>query len=1271
MCRGSPPFCGRLGHLFQVILLALLAASCTGEGAGKGARSAVDVLREQGRGSTDGEVVGRWALAEMFEPGGRATEAALARVRLERPDVSKGGMYASLARAIAADVHGAPRAAADAYLATLKAASASAEDPRAPLVGWYASHHLLALRSSVAELYASHKDALETLAGAPGSLGWRAVAELLEWSTAEAFDKAQVVGDKYDDLVTQRLGCAKAMHIAGPFGHGGLADRRRSFPAEAPGPWPPSWAEDPTRGSVPRLLHVEQHRCFASSTESTEEGVFYVQTFFRTDSDRDILVAVQGAVELWVDDAPVLERDLRQWGVWQRFGVTLHVGAGRHRVLARVISDGSSVRLLQPDGSAAGVETDADDHAGYTSTPPRILGAPNVIDALVSVAAKDDAAKPAFNLVLAAFIAHVDGMDDVASVLMEPLVLPKDAASVALQEAALFSSGDPALPEEVRRRTEKDLRARAVAKDPGLWRSRAWLIVDDAEQRGLVEGVTPMRKLADEVPEEPEVLESLARIYGQLEWRAERMHALSDLAKRFPDDVNALRLYLEAVEQDGTAIEADAIAARIKKLDPDSEVDLDRALTRHDWKGAVAELQRLKKRRPDRKEIAGRIADVLERAGDPGAAASELSKALVKNPLDSAARFRLADRAYAKGDTRALQHALADALQIGAKVDDLRGAIDLLEGATDLEPYRQDGKRIIREFEAWEKTGKHMDGNAARVLDYAATWVHPDGSSEMLEHEILRIQSQEAIGQESEQARPSGLVLHLRVIKPDGSILEPEAVTGKPTESMPHLEVGDYVEMEHIAPEPGDGPRGKRFRGPHGFFREADKGYWRSEFVSITPSDKAVEIETHGNVPAPKVRTFGTLTERRWRVDLSPPALEEPESPPITEFLPSVRIGWGVSLEDTVERLVDAAADETPLDPRLRRRALEIVGDVPKGKVDERARLIYKDITLHIEDGRETDGRRVMFGRSGSRQSAFQYMMRELSVPVSLALVKNKLASPPLGKMSEVENYDNLVLSFDAGTEGTRWLTVRDKFAPYGYVPAELRAQPAIVLVPGTPRETTAAGGAIDGITFEGRASLHPDGSASVDLVESFAGKVAISMRNVLDKVPEAQLHDFVEQRLVGRNLPGARVKDLKVQNKDELGAPIRIEIHADVPQLGRLQGGGVTLAPLFSLHLAQLAALPERQTPLLLGASSHVEVRFEVVVPESMKTPGTLPGAVIRDVDRTVTVADTVNGHSIELVRTADIPAGRVQPGAEYEKFRRFVQEADALLDREVFLGK
>jgi hypothetical protein len=254
---------------------------------------------------------------------------------------------------------------------------------------------------------------------------------------------------------------------------------------------------------------------------------------------------------------------------------------------------------------------------------------------------------------------------------------------------------------------------------------------------------------------------------------------------------------------------------------------------------------------------------------------------------------------------------------------------------------------------------------------------------------------------------------------------------------------------------------------------------------------------------------------------------------------------------------------------------------------------------------------------------------------------------------------------------GARWLTVHDKFAPYGYVPAEMRGQPAIRLVAGTPTDTVTASGALDGITFEGRADLREDGSATVELVQSWSGKVGIAMRNVFDKIAETQIKDFVESRLLARNLPGARLRELKIENKKDLTAPVVVRLHADVPQLARPQGKKLVLRALFPMHIGQLAALPSRQTPIVLTTSSHAEVRFTIVVPESIRMPASLPTGEARDGERVVVVKDAVHGHALTLDRTIDIPAGRVQPGDEYTRFARFTQSADALLERDVALGQ
>jgi tetratricopeptide (TPR) repeat protein len=1257
-------------------MLALTGAACSGGSAGAPSKTPASIasLREAADGSRDAEAVGKWMLVESFAPGG--TTAGAGRARKQLAASTEHGLWASLARAVDAELHGSPQTAADAYVATLVAARPS-QDRLASLAAWYAVHHLLGLRSAVNDLYLRHRKELDPLVREPGHLGFRAAAELVEWSIAETFDRAEATGDAYDALVKERSGCASNVALAGPFGHGSELDRRRAFDAEKPGPWPPAWAPDPLRGTTPHVLHAEQPRCLASSSEHVEGGVFYAQSFFTTAKDRDALLAVSGAAKVWVDDVPVLERSLDDWGTWQRFGVAVHVGAGRHRVLARLINDSATVRILNLDGSPAAVTTDGEQRAPYALTPPTVLDDPNPIDALVHAVAGGATPAPAsltadgaIEAWLASHAAHADGLNDVAALLIDPLVAPDNAAGPALEQAAFYADHDPALSGEVRARTQKDLYGRALKADPGLWYSQGWLVLDAGEKKGIVEAVEPLRQLVARFPEEPDLLEQLARAYARLNWQGERMRALAELAGRFPDDVGALRLDLEALDQQGPIAEADRVASRIKKLDPDSEVDLDRAIAREDWKAAAAELDRIRKRRPDRKDIAARLADVLARAGDPSAAVKQLEKALAKDPLDSSARFSLADMQLGAGHAGALRKALADALAEGAKTNELRAAIDLLEGATHLEPWRLDGKKQIKDFEAWEKKGKHMDGTAARVLDYSALWIHPDGSSDMLEHEILRIQAQEEIGRESEQAPPTGIVLHLRVIKPDGRELEPEPVEGKPTLTMPHLEVGDYIEIEHITPEPGDGSRGLRYRGPTWFFREADKGYWRSEFVVIAPKDKKLQVETRGTVPTPVERDVGPLfRERRWLAEDAPPEPEEPESAPPQEYFPSVRLGWGVTLDDTVARFVDLAQDTSPLDPRLRAKAKEIVAGIPEGQRDERARAVYDWVLDHVEDGPEKDGRKVVFARSGSRQSAFLHLMRQLGIPIDLAIVKDRLASPATGPMSDVDDYDSIALRLDTG-HGKRWLTVHDKFAPYGYVPTQQRGQECILLVPGTPRDRVTSTGATDGLAFEGRADLREDGSASVDLSQSFSGTLGIQIRNVIDKIPEGQLHDFVETKLIGRNLPGARVRDLKFENAKDLSAPFVLRTRLEVPQLARQQGAEMVVTALFPVHLTHLATLPQRQTPLFMPSWAHVEVKFEVVVPQSMKMPASLPQGEVRDGERVVQVNDTVSGHALELVRLVDVPAGRVQP-AEYPAFLKFTQGADALVEREIALGK
>ena len=102
------------GGVTRRILLAGIALgtalACGGASLPKGAEVPLASLRSDGKASRDPELVARWLLAERMAPGGDAKRAADAEKRLK--ELGGVGLYASFARALSAEEHGAPNDAA-------------------------------------------------------------------------------------------------------------------------------------------------------------------------------------------------------------------------------------------------------------------------------------------------------------------------------------------------------------------------------------------------------------------------------------------------------------------------------------------------------------------------------------------------------------------------------------------------------------------------------------------------------------------------------------------------------------------------------------------------------------------------------------------------------------------------------------------------------------------------------------------------------------------------------------------------------------------------------------------------------------------------------------------------------------------------------------------------------------------------------------------------------------------------------------------------------
>ena len=130
------------------------------------------------------------------------------------------------------------------------------------------------------------------------------------------------------------------------------------------------------------------------------------------------------------------------------------------------------------------------------------------------------------------------------------------------------------------------------------------------------------------------------------------------------------------------------------------------------------------------------------------------------------------------------------------------------------------------------------------------TRVFPTGATMTLTHEIVRVDSKDAIDRFGEIAVPAGAeILTLRTHKRDGTTREPEEIAGKETVSAPDLQVGDYVEWELLETHSPAAAFAPGFLGDRFYFQSFDAPIARSELTLVLPAGLPVALDVRAGAP--------------------------------------------------------------------------------------------------------------------------------------------------------------------------------------------------------------------------------------------------------------------------------------------------------------------------------------------------------------------------------------------------------------------------------------
>jgi hypothetical protein len=626
------------------------------------------------------------------------------------------------------------------------------------------------------------------------------------------------------------------------------------------------------------------------------------------------------------------------------------------------------------------------------------------------------------------------------------------------------------------------------------------------------------------------------------------------------------------------------------------------------------------------------------------------------------------------------------------EVPEVQRAARALGVPLPLDGFRVDGRAIIRAFEA---AAVRYTAPAVMVLDRAVMRIFPGGTVMTLTHQIVRVDSKDAVDKWAEIAIPSGAeILSLRTHKRDGSTREPEEIAGKETISAADVAIGDYIEWEYVDTRSPSLAFAPGFLVDRFFFQSFDAPMARSELLLVSPTGVDLQLDARAGAPKPQTRVAVDGTRiTSFQATGVPQLFAERAAVPAIEYVPSVRASAGVDWRTWARYLGEEFHDTLRSSPEVREQARRIAERGPGGR-RALAAAVVDWVTTHVEATDElADPASFALARGrGSRTPLVLALARELGIPARPVLVRSRLVAEASASLppQELDDFADVLVEMDVGAAGKPDLVcadVRLRHAAFGYLPPGLDGARMLRLPDGDfgfARKTAAE----DRRTVDMTIRLDEQGGGVAVATEELAGWPALEWAELVERfgADRARLRQDFEQRWLGVQFPGARLRELEIDvptgRAAALGtAHVRYSFSSArlaVPT-GRTAGGAdeMRIAPTFfrSQPGRRFAAEPQRATALMLWYDVPTRITATVELPRAARID---EASLRKDVviaraggyrfveDRRLRSGGFDRPNVIVLRRESELPIMRVSP-SEYADVAADLRRVDGAEQEEI----
>ena len=1122
----------------------------------------------------------------------------------------------------------------------------------------------------------------QAAASAKPPIGARAARLLREAAARVAGRRAQAQGEPALEVEAWRqAGAVQRWRVAGPFAALRLFSLRKPLALDGPSP--------STAAVNDRALDFPDGDV-GIELEPQDGDVFYAASALTLQQGGDYLLWFEGAaaLEARIDGAVEISRVPYPRETPRSQTVAVKLAPGKHDLLARWSrSEGSRFRvvLARADGAPSDMTSAApEEMSGF-----RALKAPC---ALGEVCAAKPAWKDASDLRAAAAAAlEKDGGDALSAWLLARAAMGDDRAvsRAAVDKAVqLTNSGAPALalraqqllhdpevPDRIgRARALADLQD-AVRKDAYMLRARLTGAALERDSERYDDAASDLDKADALLKEEKQplparLLAARARLLDARGNGAGARAKAKAALELVPGRCDTLQLLSDLAHRDGPIADQQRYAELLLPCADGVVSAADLARSRGDLSRAE-ELDRLaaalRPAQPSRLEA---LADIQAARDQVPSAVASVRKAAALAPRSPEPLRRLAGLLELVGDRKAAHDARAAALRLAPGDLTLRQQLALDDGVKLLSWTDRDGAALARA----PQPAKAPEGaSAVRLLDYGAAQMFEGGGGVERVHTVARLLDKKGVSKFGEaQIPPDAQVLHLRTLKADGRILEPESIPEKEGVSLPGLEPGDAVEIDYLR---GLGPRGPDLPGwtlGAFFFRDDETPLAESTYEVLAPGP--FEVDAHNlTLPPGSIERDGDAQRFHYTARNVTPLLTQPHSPTENETMPWVQIGVGAGQKDLMRSIADWAL----LRARPGNATLELAKRSVGVNVGDSAKRIYAAVAQAVR-GRSTGtdfqqpAAHVLAQGRGNRLVVLKAALASAQIPSHVVLTRTFGNDPAPYRFPRGELYGYALLRIDL-PDGPAWVDPSYRLAPFGQLPVFARGQDAwVVPEPGEEpveiRTPVSLPDQRDGRAVSLDLKLAADGTAEGSGRDEHFGFEAASLKDALERLDRDQRKQAVEAML-GRGLRGVSLETLATEHETDVGGSATL-LYSMRVELARRDGAQLFLpsSALPSRLLRRWGGTGDRTVALIVDAPETLDVHTSVALPPGLHLRAAQPVTLsTRFGEYKWSAVET--GGKLVIEESLRLPEQRVA-AADYAEFTAFARGVDDAQSQELLVA-